>query len=278
MASATCQLFAGLACALLAAATPVWAAEPPGKSLPPRLDLPPEGLFSLSITGEYTTGDYGTTSSTDVWYFPVMLRYQMERAVFRVTVPYLIVEGTGAVVVPPGDQHGGHVTSSTGHYTDSGLGDVIVSGTYELLPERDTTPSVWLTGKIKLATASRSSNLGTGETDYAVEVELVKNRDRITSFVGVGYEILGDPPGINFNDVLYGYIGAEYRFDNLLSGGVVLDAAQAATTAGSELRQLTAYLVRKIDKTVSARGYLILGLADGSPDWGFGVGVIYYWR
>jgi len=74
------------------------------------------------------------------------------------------------------------------------------------------------------------------------------------------------------------FVGAEYRFDNLRSGGLVLDFAQATTDAGSDFRQLTAYLVRRIDRTLTARGYAILGLSDSAPDWGLGIGFIYYWR
>jgi hypothetical protein len=276
MAPATRLLFVALASALLAA--PVRAAEPPGKSLPPPIART-EGVFSLSVTGEYTTGDYGSASTTDIWYFPVMFRYETERTAWRITVPYLIVEGTGDVVVSADGGHSaGHVTTSTSSYSESGLGDIILSGTYVLLPEGDATPAVGLTGKIKLATADETRGLGAGENDYAAEVEFVKSREQFTGFGGVGYKIMGDPPGFDFNNVFYGFLGAEYRFDNLRTGGVVLDVAQATTAAGSDLRQLTAYLARKIDKTLLVRGYLILGLSDGGPERGIGVGAIYYWR
>ena len=272
-----CLRAAALAAALQA--MQVHAAEPPGKSLPPPVAAP--GVWSLSVTGEYSTGDYGTSSSTDIWYFPATLRYETERAAFRVTVPLMSYEGSGNVVVTPGDHnsmgHGMTTTTTTGSQTDSGLGDVIVSATYVVIQESAQTPAVALTGKAKLATAD-TPLLGTGENDYAAELELIKDYHSVIGYGGVGYKILGDPPGVDFNNVLYGFVGAEYAFDKVRSGGLVLDFAQASTDAGSDFRQLTGYLVRRLDKTLTARGYLLLGLSDSAPDWGIGIGAIYYWR
>jgi hypothetical protein len=274
--------FAGLAGFVLAGAA-AYAATPLEKTPSVRLAGRAAGDYSLGIIGEYTTGDYGTGSDTNIWYFPVTLRYSTERYAFRLTVPYLSVDGTGNVVVTAVDQHAGQhagqgAVTTVGRQTESGLGDVIVSGTYTAVPESATSPAVELTGKIKLATADENRNLGTGENDYAVEVELFKSRDQYTGFGGGGYKILGDPPGVNYNNVFYGFIGVESRLDKQLTGGIELYVEQAATSASSNLQQLTPYLAQKLDKTLTARGYLILGLSDGSPDWGIGVGVTYYWR
>lgn len=265
---------------VLAGVTPgaARAVEPPGVSLPPSVAAP-AGVFSLSATGEYTTGDYGATSSTDIWYFPVTLRYETARAALRLTVPYLFVEGPANVLVSAGDHSSmGRLNTSAARRSDSGLGDVIASGTYVLVPEGERVPAIALTGKIKFATADEARGLGTGENDYAAEVGALKNLDRLAAFGGAGYKVLGDPPGINDKNVFYGFAGAEYRFDELRSGGIVLDIAQATTTAGSDFRQLTAYLARVIDRNLTARGYAMLGLSDGAPDWGVGFGLIYYWR
>ncbi len=56
--------------------------------------------FSLSAATDFTTGDYGGTASTDIWYVPFTARYDKNRASFRVIVPYLNITGPGNVIGP----------------------------------------------------------------------------------------------------------------------------------------------------------------------------------
>lgn len=56
--------------------------------------------FSFSTTSDFTTGNYGGASSTDIWYAPFTARYDKDRASFRVIIPYLNVTGPGNVLGP----------------------------------------------------------------------------------------------------------------------------------------------------------------------------------
>ena len=56
------------------------------------------GETSVSLGAEYTSGNYGTSSNTKMWYFPVTLRYETDRYMTALIVPYLIMEGSGNVV------------------------------------------------------------------------------------------------------------------------------------------------------------------------------------
>ncbi|WP_172592405.1 hypothetical protein [Nitrosomonas supralitoralis] len=56
--------------------------------------------LSFSTTTDFTTGKYGGTSSTDIWYVPFTARYDNGRASFRVIVPYLNITGPGNVLGP----------------------------------------------------------------------------------------------------------------------------------------------------------------------------------
>ena len=48
------------------------------------------------------------------------------------------------------------------------------------------------TGRIKLPTASESKGLGSGKTDFAVQVNVDKNFNGPYVSSGLGYKILGD--------------------------------------------------------------------------------------
>ncbi len=56
--------------------------------------------FSFSTATDFTTGNYGGATSTDIWYVPFTARYDKDRASFRVIVPYLNITGPGNVIGP----------------------------------------------------------------------------------------------------------------------------------------------------------------------------------
>lgn len=56
--------------------------------------------FSVSAATDFTTGNYGGKTSTDIWYVPFTVRYDKGRASFRVIVPYIDITGPGNVLGP----------------------------------------------------------------------------------------------------------------------------------------------------------------------------------
>jgi len=226
------------------------------------------------VGAEYTTGDYGTTGETDIWYVPVTILYDRDITAFSVTVPYVMVKGPGNVV--PGTM-GMHIIQSpavtTASRTESGLGDVVLTGSYRLVPETERSARMDLTGLIKLGTADENDNLGTGETDYAVQLDLERTFGRNKLFGSAGYKFLGDPPGVNLKNVLYGSFGGSRRVNETLRGGLDLFAQEATSSGSSKRLELTAFLSRETVNKPGLTGYVLIGLADGSPDWGVGVSV-----
>lgn len=263
--------------ALLATALPALAVD----VTPPRRDEP--GVFGVSVGAEYSSGDYGTSSDTDIWYFPFSLRYERNDWLFRLTVPYLVVSGPGNVVIKGGSGMGSHqpgmgggsgTVTTTASRTESGLGDIIGTVSYTLQRGASGRPGIDLTGKVYLATASETKGLGTGENDYAVQLDLAQDVGGVTLFGSGGYRITGDPPGTDYRDVLYGTVGVERDFANATLGGA-LDLQQAIVPGGDGLAELTGYLTTRPAKDTKLTAYLLLGLTDAAPD--FGVGLTYTW-
>ena len=77
--------------------------------------------LSLSTGAEYSVGDYGDTEDTTVWYEYVSARYSMSPLAFKVTVPFLQIDGP-ASVTDDGEVEGGGATRM-----ESGVGDVSLS-------------------------------------------------------------------------------------------------------------------------------------------------------
>ena len=135
------------------------------------------GSFSLTTGVDYSTGKYGGTSSTDILYVPLTGAYEMDKWLFKLTVPYISVTGPGNVVrgigiiknKAPGPRK-----------TQSGLGDVVAGVTRNLIDVTSSGTLIDLTGKIKFGTADAGKGLGTGENDYAAQVDLTQTVSRLT--------------------------------------------------------------------------------------------------
>lgn len=224
---------------------------------------------SVSLGAEYTSGDYGTSSETKMWYFPVTLRYETDRYMMALTVPYVVVEGSGNVVAAGGMGGMRRTTTTLASRTESGLGDIELAGSHVIA--QDAGWRLGLGGLIKFGTADEQDNLSTGEDDVAVQLEAENTWGSNTLFGTAGYKILGDPPGIDYDNVFYGSVGLSRRLDATRSAGVEMYAQEAPLPGVDGKSELMLFLSGKPEAKARLTGYLIAGLADGSPDWGVGV-------
>ena len=233
------------------------------------------GQFSLGTGVDYSSGDYGADVDTDILYVPLTAKYDTERWFFRLTVPYLRIRGPGNVVLgPEGDpivQQGGGGTRTT----EEGLGDIIASATYNLLPPTESGFIFDVGGKIKLPTADEDDNLGTGETDYSLQGDLYKTIGRWTALTTLGYRWLGDPSGFDLKNGIFGTVGAIYKFTDNTSGGLLFDYRERSSSGSESLRELTAYVGTKLTPDLRLQLYAITGFSDSSADWGVGTAITY---
>lgn len=208
-------------------------------------------IFSLGTGFEYTTGKYGGTTSTDILYIPVTGKYQSDRLTLKVTVPYIRVTGTGGVII--NGRPTGQVATTKN--TQSGLGDITASAAYNVYARG--TRLLDLVGKVKLGTADASKGLGTGENDYAAQVDGYQLIKSTTLFATGGYKVMGQPAGLILRDVIYGSIGASQKLNNASSAGLMLDVAQSSNAKRSDRRELIAYATHKITP-----GFKVTGKPD----------------
>ncbi len=247
-----------------------------------------DGQFSLGVGFNYSTGTYGTSTSTDIVSIPFTARYDKGPWTFKATVPYLSISGASSVIPgvgaiassnPTGRGRSGSAgttpanTTTTG--TASGIGDTVLAATYNVLYDNASKFGVDLTGKMKLATADANKGLGTGENDYGVQADTYKTFDRTTVFGGVGYTALGSSSFLQLRNVWNLNLGALYKVDEQNSFGASYDYRQKVSDSAAPISELTGFWTRKIDRSWKAQAYVLKGLANGSPDWGVGGSVAY---
>src|SRR5262249_49549318 len=159
----------------------------------------------VSLGYHYSTGDYGTDTTTEIHYVPLTLRADVGDFRAKLTIPYLRIEGAGTVVQGPN----GPILTNAG--TSDGLGDVLARGTYTLLYQDGWLPFLDLSGVVKFRRASRSKGLGTGRWDAGIETEASWIVGRVVPFVGGGYRFLGSSASIPLRDVALASGGVQVR-------------------------------------------------------------------
>ncbi len=264
--------------------------------------------FSASVGGDYSRGDYGSSESTNVFYMPFSAKYETGAFTYNLTIPWLRVTGPGDVVpggfggaggaasvgavvcinkgkgncnngggtiVSGGGGGGGSTTTST-RSTESGIGDIVAAATYNAIDGGENGFVVDFTGRIKFPTASDSKGLGSGKTDYAVQVNVDKNFGGPYVSAGLGYKVLGEPDGVSFDNVIFGSLGGGYKLSKSTEMGVSYDWATAAVNGATRPQEVSIYCSHYLSDNYKISGVLYTGLSNASPDVGGGLTLSYY--
>lgn len=225
------------------------------------------GHFTLTSGLDYSSGEYGDDEKTEITSVPVVAKYEASRWVLKLTVPYVRITGPGNVV-PSIGQIGD--TPRRRRATESGLGDITASATYNVFQGSESLPVIDITGKVKFATADEDKGLGTGENDYATQVDLYQGFGKFTAMATVGYRVYGNTSFVNLDNVFYGSVGGAYRLAPKTSAGVIYDYRPKITPTGSRVSEAVAFVTHSITDQWKAQAYLVRGFSDGSPDIGGG--------
>lgn len=247
-----------------------------------------DGRFSLSAGADYSSGKYGTDTTTDIWSVPVAAAYQTDRWTFKLTVPYINISGAGNVIPGVGKVNngnpkgrgrgnGGGTTPAPGSASGSasGLGDITASAGYELFGSADRTFGLDLTGKVKFATADENKGLGTGKNDYGLALDTYKVSGAWTAFGGVGWMKYGSSQYIQLKNGFNANIGADYKLSAGDNIGAYYYYRERIADTGASQSELTGYWNHKFNDSLRVQAYVLAGFADGSPDYGVGASLKY---
>ncbi len=233
-----------------------------------------EGLTTLSIGADYSSGNYGLSDTTRVFYLPVTAKNEAGRWVLKLVVPYIRITGPSNVVGAPENQvilpNGGFARR-----TESGLGDVVANAFYNVFDGRNTPLGLDFGAKIKFGTADDSRGLGTGKNDFSLQADFFKAIGAFTPFGTLGYRRYGDPAGVDLRNVVYGTIGSSYRMSQPTTVGLAYDWRDRIVQGGARVSELTAYISRKLSSDWKLQVYAVKGFTNASPDFGAGSALAY---
>lgn len=237
---------------------------------------------SLGIGIDYSSGKYGTATTTDILSVPVTAKYGTGNWTFKASLPWLRVSGDPNVIpgvgtVANSNPLGRGRTGGTGtgsgtqpqSTTASGIGDLRLAATYSF--STGSALGVDLTANAKVATADEDKGLGTGASDVGVALDLYRDFAGTTLFGGLSYTALGES---DFIDVA-GVAGANLGVSRKVGGGTLgaaYDWRQAAASGFEDRSEVTAFYSVPAGPAGKLQVYALAGLSDGSPDLGAGVG------
>lgn len=220
--------------------------------------------LNLAIGGEYSTGDYGDTEDTTVWYEFVSARYVMSPLAFKVTVPFLEIDGP-ATVTDDGEVGGGGTSRMV-----SGIGDVSLSATYMFAwkPERIYLDFL---GRVRLPTGDQDRGLGSGEVDSAIATTLTKEFQSLSTYVEAGYRFLGSSAARPREDGMTFGAGVSTDVTKETQLGASFSWREAAFDTSPDPSDVTVYVRHNLTNDLRLNVYALAGLSNGSPNYGSGL-------
>lgn len=225
--------------------------------------------LSFSAGGQYSNGDYGAVQDTLIFYEFVSVRYSTTPWLFKVTLPFLQVDGPAAVT-DDGDIEGTGVSRSV-----SGMGDMSLSATYTV-PFDAEHLYLDLTGRVRLPTGDEDKGLGTGETDFIALATLTKEFGGLSIFAEGGRRFLGSSAVRPRRDGWAASAGLWQRVDDDVQVGATIDWHDASTHFAEDPAEVTAFVRFGLTDSVRMNVYAFAGLSDGSAD--AGTGLSFTWR
>ncbi len=236
----------------------------------PVTPVAPELAWRADALFNYSSGDYGLAADTEVYVALVNLAYETASWRFQAGVPYLHVEGPATVV-----GGGAGVGTRPPGSSETGLGDVTLSGTYKFGPLTDAAIDTDFTAQVKLPTADEDKGLGTGETDVYLQFDVRKTYGRFTPFATLGYRFLGTNATYPLEDGLFASLGVATPVTDTTTVGASVSWREKIVAGGDDSIDAIAFAQQTLTTQWSALGYVLVGFTDAAPDFGVGAGVSY---
>lgn len=231
-----------------------------------------DGRWKASSSINYETGTYGSGSRTDTFYIPVTLKRYFKEGDLSFTVPYISQKNGAGVVTVDGSVFG--VNGTAEESTVSGLGDIVLKGSYYLLTEDRKTPfDINLTAKLKVPTGDDSKGLGTGEFDTGMGLEFAKALpEGFFGYFDIYYTYIGDPPGLELEDRLAFDLGLSKRLAPQWTMSAFYEESTPLVKPNANLRDVMVNFEFKADGRTRLFFGGTMGLSETSPDYGLSVG------
>lgn len=231
---------------------------------------------TVGVGAYFSRGDYGATEPTEIRYFPISYAVDNDRWGFQALVPRLQVTGLGNVLVNVGGLT--RAVAGTQRQQARGLGDAIATLVYHMPPVSASAPFIDFRLDIKLPTADEEKALGTGETDYSLQMDLSETAGKNALFATIGHNFRGKSklfPGLN--NSTYVQLGIARPVTDDWNVGIFYDYRQAASSFSEESHELVPYVTWQISSKWSLTGLTSVGFTDASADYSVMGQLSYRW-
>jgi hypothetical protein len=223
-----------------------------------------ETSFGLSLGTSLSGGNFGSAQGARLLSTALGARVAIGTLRLSASIPYLNIRSRGLiysgidstpVIAAPG----------TGpKVKHDGLGDITVGAAYTLLGGT-AAPEIELSGRVKLPTATNSSQLSTGKTDYSAGIQVTKLVGRLAPFVSGSYRIFGDPKAINLRNGIAASAGTAVLVDERSTALFSYHYAKAATRMVKDSHELFAGISTKLMTTqLRVTAFVTGGLSKGA--------------
>lgn len=219
------------------------------------------GNAYAALTAGFREGDFGTSVNTELYSLTPEFGYVSDDYDLSAAIPFhhLRVSGDGL------------------SYSESGIGDAVLRAGGRLW--RDEQAEFSLNGAVtlKLATGDEDKGLGTGATDIGVAVSGTRNVGAYAFTALAGYTQVGEPTGVTYDNVVSYGIGANRSFTrtNVFAS---LQGQTSAVPGGTAPLEFDAGFFHMLSLDYVVIAHAFIGLSDGSPDDGMGVGMVRWLR
>jgi hypothetical protein len=171
----------------------------------------------------------------------------------RAALPFFGLNGPGTAELEGSDQ------------TEYGVGDLIASLGYTLYPPRNDLPFFDFIIKLKIPTAN--SNFGTQKVDVTLLVDVIHDFDPLIAFADLGYRFRG---GSEYDNTFLAALGAGVQLWRGSSLWLAYDWRESPFSGRGDEHELTPFVSIPIGSHFRIDPYVVIGLAEASPDWGVG--------
>lgn len=243
---------------MLMLATPSVNAEEPKSTASSPIALRWNAGFDFS-QGDYGLGGDGQGSNdTTLFFVPIGVTVDYQRFRANLVIPFLASHGPTEV-----DLNGVAGKSKT----TKGLGQIQASGSYLFDPPSTGLPFIEAAVKVTAPTESDRS-LGTGLWAFAIQLDLFQKYGRFTPFVSGGRKFY---TGRSLGDRFYTSVGTSISVSDAVSVGLSYDWFEATTEAAEDAHEIVPFAAFRLNRRWTIGPYGVIGLSDGSPNYGAGI-------
>lgn len=235
----------------------------------------------LSFGAYYSTGDYGQTLDTSIYYLPISYERSIGNWNLQANTALLEISGAGNVLVNVGGVGRDELEVLDNPLVASshrGVGDTVLSATYQLPAFSNTAPFFDFGLEVKIPTADETKGLGTGAYDYGLQLDAYQQMGQTTLFATLGYKLRGRSDLFNaMRDSAFVSLGFAHPLNDRFSAGVIYDFREAASNSSGETHEILPYVSWAIANEWTLMSYVVKGFTEDSADLAVGVQLNYRW-